>query len=227
MCVPEDRLRALLDTAFKERLPETQVHRFFSDLAMSVQDDMQEAVISDDHVDSAMANANYDGIDEVYFEEEVDPNEATLDEPLMVTIPGQVNLGIDTERPYAGHQLQFKVAVTLARCGLRYFEAPQIEVRSAGLDYDWGDDDPPQRRTLAQALAEELNIDMIEAEELTDVEAQPLTGNGGELMYSYLFDFTKQVSPQLAARLMAQHGSLQLQVGPWFFETLRGPDERN
>lgn len=76
---------------------------------------------------------------------------------------------------------------------------------SAGLDYDWGDDEPPVK-TLAEALAEALNIEVAEAEELTDVEPTELNSHSGEMPYGYLFDFTDRVSPALAARLMAQHG---------------------
>lgn len=230
LALPAARLRVLIDAAFRERVPSTRVHSSFGAMAGSFQDEMQAAVIADDDVNSAMANANYDGIDEVYLEEELDPDQATVDEPLTVIIAGQVNLGIDTERPYSGHQVQFEVAVTLARCGLCCFEDLEIEVLSASLDQDWGEPDdytPPRRKTLAQALAEELNIDVTEAEELTDVEAQELTGHSGEMTYGYLFDFTDQTSPELAAKLMKQHGSLQLEVGPSFFEVLRGPDGPN
>jgi hypothetical protein len=159
---------------------------------------MQEAVLSDGGVNSSMANANYDGIDEVYFEEELDPNEATLDEPVSATISGHVSLGIDTERPYAGHQVRFEVAVSLARCGRCCFEAPDIEVMSAGLDYDWGGDEPPTK-TLAEALAEALNIDVAEAQELADVEPTELSGQSGETTYGYFFDFARHASPELAA----------------------------
>lgn len=219
----ESRLRGLIVAAFRERVPGTKVHRTFSDLAMAVQDEMQEAVLSDDGVNSSMANANYDGIDEVYFEEELDPDEATLDEPVSATISGHVGLGIDTERPYAGHQVRFEVAVSLARCGRCCFEAPDIEVMSAGLDYDWGGDEPPTK-TLAQALAETLNIDVAEAQQLADVEPTALTGHSGETTYGYLFDFARHASPELAAKLMVQHGSLQLEVQPWFFDGIRDAD---
>lgn len=221
--LPENELRALVDAAFRERVPKTKVHHSFSDLAMAVQDEMQDAVLSDDDINSSMANANYDGIDEVYFEEEIDPDEATLDEPVSATIAGQVNLGIDTERPYAGHQVQFQVAVSLARCGRRCFEEPEIEVLSGGLSDDWRDDEPPTR-TLAEALAEALSIDVAEAQELTDVEPTELSGQSGEMTYGYLFDFSERASPSLAAKLMAQRGSLQLEVGPSFFEGVRGVD---
>ncbi len=224
--LPSKRLAFLIEAAFRERLPDTEVHRTFSSLALHIHEQAQEAVISDEGVNSEMANANYDGIDEVYLEEEVNPEETKIGEPLVVAIPGQVNLGIDPERPYSGHQVHVEVAVTLARCGLRCFEEAEIEVLSSALDQDWGDPDdtPPATRTLAQALAAELNIEVSEAELLTDVEAQPLTGNSGEMTYSYLFDFSGQVSAELAARLMQQHGSLQLEVGPSFFDTIQRPE---
>lgn len=227
--IPATQLRALVNAAFKERLPDTHVHGSFSALAMHVQEEMQEAVISDDDVNSAMAGANYDGVDEVYLEDELDPDLATLHEPLRATIPGQVNLGIDTERPYSGHQVQFEVAVSLARCGQRCFENAEIEVLSAALDQDWGDPDysTPRPPTLAQALAAELNIERSEAEQLVDVEAHELTGRSGEMAFGFRFDFVGHVSPELAARLIQQHGSLQLDVGPSFFEALRGPEDSN
>ncbi|MBM2885518.1 hypothetical protein JFK97_14060 [Chromobacterium phragmitis] len=75
--------------------------------------------------------------------------------------------------------------------------------------------------TLAQALADELRISASEAEELVDVEVQELTGHSGEMTYSYLFDFTDHASPRLAAKLLKQHGSLQLEVRPEFFETVQ------
>jgi hypothetical protein len=230
LAVTEQRLGALMDSALEERLPKTRVHRSFSDLAMAIQDEMQDLVIADDEVNSSMANANYDGIDEIYFEDEVDPDQATVEEPLTATVLGQVNLGIDTERPYSGHQVQFEVSVTLARSGRRCFESAEIEVLSAALDQDWGDPDDigmADRAALAQALAAELNIEVAEAQQLTDIEPQELTGSSGEMTYGYLFDFDGQVSPRLAARLMQQHGSLKLEVGPSFFEGLRGPDEPN
>ncbi|ODU09277.1 hypothetical protein [uncultured Aquimonas sp.] len=221
--LPNNQLRGLMDAAFHERLPRTKVHHTFSDLAMAVQDEMQEAVLSDAGLNSSMANANYDGIDEVYFEEEIDPDEATLAEPVTANINGHIGLGIDTERPYAGHQVRFEVAVSLARCGRRCFEEPAVEVLSGGLDYDWDGDTPPTK-TLAQALAEALKIDLADAQELADVEPTELSGHSDGMTYGYLFDFTRRVRPELAAKLMAQHGSLQLEVQPWFFDGIRGAD---
>lgn len=82
----------------------------------------------------------------------------------------------------------------------------------------WREFQSPPKKTLTQALAAELGITESEAEELADVEAQELTGNSGEMTYSYLFDFTDSASPKLAAKLRKKRGSLKLEVGPWFFE---------
>lgn len=219
--LPAAQLQQLIEAAFAERLPATRVHRSLGALAGDFQDELQAAVLDDGAVSSAMASANYDGIEEVYLEEEVDPNLATVDEPAVATISGHITLGIDTERQYVGHKVQLQVAAKVVRCGRRCFEKLQIEVLSAGLEQDWDDaehDDEPPRKTLAQALAVELNIDVSDAEELVDVEAQELTGHSGDMTYGYLFDFTDEASPELAAKLMQQHGSLKLEVGPWFFE---------
>lgn len=84
----------------------------------------------------------------------------------------------------------------------------------------WREYEEPPMKTLAQALAEELGISASEAEELVDSEPQELTGSSGAMTYSYLFDFTNYASPRLRAKLLKKHGSLQLEVGPWFFETV-------
>lgn len=110
------------------------------------------------------------------------------------------------------------------RCGRRCFEELQIEVLSAGLSYDWGQDTSPWQNKLASALAEQLGIAPEEAMLLTDVEPEELTGHSGEMTYGYLFDFSEAAPPLLASKLLKKHGSLQLEVGPWFFDALNGPD---
>lgn len=75
-------------------------------------------------------------------------------------------------------------------------------------------------RTLAQALAEVLGISAAEAEELVGVEPEELTGHSGEMTYGYLFDFTTHASPKLTAKLLKKRGSLQLEVGPSFYDAI-------
>jgi hypothetical protein len=79
------------------------------------------------------------------------------------------------------------------------------------------------RRTLAEALAEALGIDVAEAQELTDAEPQELTGSNDDgMVYGYLLDFADYASPALADKLMQLRGSLTLEVGTWFFDGVEG-----
>lgn len=85
----------------------------------------------------------------------------------------------------------------------------------------WREYQSPPSKTLAQALAEKLGISVPDAAQLANVEPQELTGHSGEMTYSYLFDFTDQVSPKLAAKLLKKRGSLRLEVGTEFFDALQ------
>jgi uncharacterized protein YozE (UPF0346 family) len=85
----------------------------------------------------------------------------------------------------------------------------------------WREYQSSSKKTLAQALADELNISVSEAEELTAVEPQELTGHSDEMIYSYLFNFADHASPRLSAKLLKKRGSMQLEVGPEFFELIQ------
>ena len=224
VAVARDRLEALLVTAFRERVPDTQVHRSFDALADDFYQEAQQAVLNDDNVSSDMGNANYDGVDEVYIEEDLKPHLQEVAQPEPVKVSGQVTLGIDIERPYSGHKVKFELEVTMYRCGRRCFERPEFDVVSSGLDYDWGDHDDagpgPGARTLAQEFAERLGIEVEEAQQLVDAEPEELTSHTGEITSGYRYDFTDHASPELASKLIAMHGSLQLTVEPWIQEDL-------
>ncbi len=221
-------LRKLMAAAFAERLPRTKLHGSYDDLAAAFHDIVQYAAFSDDRVNDEMANANYDGVDEVYLDNDLEPDKATIEQPYTETMPVQVTLGLDLERPYSGHQIKCQVAVTTVRLGRRCFESPEVEVLSAALDRDWGDDEGSAPvKSMAEALAEELGISVPEAEELANAEPMELTGHSGESFSGYEFDFTQHASPKLAAKLMKQRGSLQLRVGPWFYDGVRNADFPN
>lgn len=70
---------------------------------------------------------------------DLEPDKAAIGQPYTETMPVQVTLGLDLERPYSGHQIKCQAAVTTVRLGRRCFEAPEVEVLSAALDRDWGD----------------------------------------------------------------------------------------
>jgi len=228
IAVAQDRLKVLIETAFTERAPGTQVHRSFDALADDFYQAAQQAVLADGDVSSEMGNANYDGVDEVYIEDDLEPHLQEVAQPEPVKVSGQVTLGIDTERPYSGHKVKFEMEVTMYRCGRRCFERPEFDVVSSGLDYDWGDDTAPGPRTLAEVFADRLGIEVEEAQELVDADPMELTGNSGEMTYGYLYDFTGHASPTLAAKLIALHRSLQLEVEasfPDMFRSADGPED--
>lgn len=50
-----------------------------------------------------MAKANYDGVDEVYFDFKVEFEKIPVGGALDISIDGHVGLSIDSERTYAGH----------------------------------------------------------------------------------------------------------------------------
>lgn len=89
---------------------------------------------------------------------------------------------------------------------------------SARLNYDWAkDDDDIPTVSLAQALADELELDLSEAEELVDAEALADENDDG-LAYRYVYDFSLYASHAVAKKLMAKYGSLQVEVPSWFFD---------
>jgi hypothetical protein len=178
----------LLDTAFQERLPHIKLHVSYSAWEDRLRDQVDASVIEDGEVNGEMANANYDGIDEVYFELNVPFEDATVGIPLVLDLDGHVGLGIDTERPYSGHKVNVEATLTLERLGRHCFAEMDINIVKASLDNGWSDPDPedespPHLRTIAQTLAEELAIEPFEAAQLADAEAQELTGHSGDISY--------------------------------------------
>ncbi|MDQ7995088.1 MAG: hypothetical protein AAGC76_04455 [Luteibacter sp.] len=98
------------------------------------------------------------------------------------------------------------------------------EVTKASLDTNWGDDDhdgEPPMRIVSEAYAELLGLELHEVDDLADVEAMPLDGNSGEMVYGYLLDFTDAASPEVAKKILQRHSSLRIEVGPSFFDNVR------
>lgn len=104
---------------------------------------VEDAVLRDDDVNSAMSQTNNDGVGEVYLPiqefhlGELPPPGEGLD----LSFGGHVSMDIDTERPYSGHRIPVQVALWLEAKGRVCFAAPHCEVLEARLDYGWGDDD--------------------------------------------------------------------------------------
>mgnify|MGYP001240590031 FL=1 len=174
-----------------------------------------------------MANANYDGVDEVYFDFEVEFEKVPVGGALDIDLDGHVGLGIDTERPYAGHIVNVEGTLSVQRLGRHCFGSVDCQVTNADLDMDRGGDDHedgPPVRSLSQAYADLLGLDLHEVGNLVDVDAESQDGNSGEMVYSYILDFTDYASPEVARKILQRHASLRIEVGPDFFENVRSDD---
>jgi hypothetical protein len=224
------RLHELLRSAFLERMRQTVIHSGYESLEDALREQVEQVVIEDGEVNSAMADANYNGIDEVYFEVEIEPDQATIGNPLVIELKGHVSLGIDTERPYAGHKVNVVCSLTLERIGCHCFAAAECEVTKAALDYGWSSsnseelEEGPPVRTRSQAYADVLGLELHEVGDLADVEPEPLTGHSGEMTYAYILDFSDYASQKVAAKILQRHGSLRIEVGLDVFENVRDDD---
>lgn len=221
------QLHELVDSAFKERAPHTHIHVSHAGFDNYLREHVDQVVIEDDDVNSEMANANYDGIDEVYFDFEVESESVPVGSSLEIDLDGHVGLGIDTERPYAGHKVNVEGFLAVERLGSQCFGSVDCQVTKAELDTNWGDDDydgEPPPRSVSQAYAELLGLELHEVGNLADVEAMELDGSSGEMVYGYLLDFTDYASPEIAQKILRRHSSLRIEVGPDFFEGVRSDD---
>lgn len=216
----EATLVEMVRSAFKAELPGAVFHRHDDALSDALRSLVADQVYNHDQISSAMASTNNDGVDEIYL-----PLDLTLAElpPLgnvfELKVDGHIAMTPDVERPYSGHKIDVRCALFIERVSRVTIAEPEFRLEMAKLDYNWNGDseDEPPRVPLAQALAEELDITLEEAEELVDVEPMAIDGND-DMVYGYMFDFADAASPELQAKLLKKHRSLQHQVPPWFFE---------
>ena len=220
-----NELLHLFETAFKERLPAAKLHPSPMALDDYVRQVMQDCVLNDPDMSSGMAMTNNDGIGEIYlpFDEVVLAELPRFGEVRDEEFVGHVSMEPDTERPYSGHKIDVEARLIIERMGRVSISEPICEVLSARLNNDWSDDNDDDNEiriptvSLAQALADELGLELSEAEELVD--AEPLADESDDgLLYRYVYDFSLQASPAVAEKLIAKYGSLQVEVPAWFFD---------
>jgi hypothetical protein len=188
-------------------------------------------VLEAEEVVSEMASANYDGIDEIYFDYAVDPGATPIGESLHVELEGHIGLGADEDRPSMGDRVWVSGSLRFERFGQRCFGALEVLVHRARLgdrwrgldDLDHAEDGPPLV-TRTNALAELLGLEPAEVGALIDVDPEAQTGSSGEMVYGYVLDFEPLASPEVAARIRARHGSLQVEVGPGYFDNVVDDD---
>lgn len=215
-------LELLLQTAINERLPSAQFYSSEMKLDNYVRNKMDHFVLNHGETSGAMAMTNNDGIDEIYlpFDDVVISELPPPGETSVLEFEGHVSMVPDTERPYSGHKVDVEGRVILDRVGRVCIAEPVFEI-SAQLNYDWGNEDEPPTVSLAQALADELGLELSEAEQLVDA-AEPIADESNDgLVYRYTYDFSLYASPAVAQKLIAKHGSLQIDVPSWFFDRVR------
>lgn len=228
----QDQLRRLITEAFHERLPHIQVHSTSLAFEVKLLEQMEQDVVDDELVISEMTNANYEEVDEVYFEDPIgfdlglELSKVLVGCVLNIKRHGQVNLVVDGDRPFAGDAVNFECTLNMDRLGLGCYGPSDCRVTAARLDTGSGDDDDYGQpvRSLSQAYADLLGLDLDEVEELLEADVVPRDGNSGEMIYSYVLDFTDHASPEVAQKILQQHSSLRIEVEPSFFENIRSDD---
>jgi len=213
----------ILRGVFNERMPGVHLQGSLDELHSYIREFIERSVISDDSVTTAMATSNGDGVHDVAMDlDDLDLALASLKvgEHLELEFDGQVTMGIDSERPYFGHEIDVRVKLKLARIGKMSFGKPKCVVLRSHLDLDWGDEDHESPQiSLAEALAEETGLSVDEADELTFASSVPHQSSNG-LVYGHVFDFTEHASPSVAAKLRAKYGSLQVTLPPWLMDRI-------
>lgn len=217
-------LNELIGTALRERTAHISAHSSFDAFEDHVRMRVEKVVFEDNRVNSAMANTNCNGVEEIYFDFEAEPERIAVGDSLVIDLEGHVRLGIDAERPYSGHIISVEGTLCLERMGRQCFSSPDCQVTNAEIDVGWADeyqDGEPPVISMAQAYADLLGLTLAEASELTDVEPEPRDGHSGEAIYGYMLDFTGYASPEVARKILQNNDSLGIAVGPEFFENVR------
>lgn len=221
-----DNLVVLLEEAFRERHSAATLYKSDIELDGYVRDMVQAIVLNNENTASALAMTNNDGIDEIYLPfDDIVIADLPLADVLDMEFDGHVTVVPDIDRPYSGHKVDVRTRLIIERKGRACIAEPACEVIYSHLSYKWNgdeDDDSEEDRSkvsLAQALADELGIDLVDAEELVDSDFLTDDSDDG-LVYRYVYDFDGAPAA-IAAKLMAKYGTLQVEVPSWFFDRVR------
>ena len=214
----------MLKSALEQCIPAVRVHMSEDKFEDVLRDYIDNVAMNDGDTASEMANTNGDGIDEIYMPFDLSMMEAPETGNVWeLEIQGHVAMGIDTERPYSGHQIDIQAQLTLERMGRATFGEYHCKVVQAKLDYDWsGDEGDSPKISLAEALAAEMGLTVEEAEALVDADYVHTEGHGGTPT-GFEFDFTHFAPPETAKKILKKYQSLQVRVPLWFFEQVAMP----
>ncbi len=214
-----EELCAMVRDAISKAWVGTPVHMSLEAFRSSLQEEVNLTVANDGSVSGQTATTNSDGIREIYMPiEGLEFDDVPSNgDPHEIEISGHIAMEQDPERPYWGHHVDVRAMLWLVRQG-RAFWAAGCRIKDAELDTNW---DRPDILTLAEALADLLDLDVGSAEELTDAPLQQLASEDG-LVYGWEFDFNEvNVGDDVLEQVKARHGSLQVRVEPDFFDRVQ------
>ncbi|KAE9642602.1 hypothetical protein EJA70_18370 [Pseudomonas sp. PB103] len=185
----------------------------------------------EDQLSGAIADTNASGFTiEALEVETADYSDATgkLTLEVSLTYQGQQ----DQERMYHGAAFYLKASVELLRRdGIWLLADEGVVISSSESDADrdrrsewehWAQVEEAERgnrKTMAQALANELEISLDDAELLADSEVTANESDEG-LVYSYWINFEPVAEGKVRADLLARFGSLEYELGPNFFDDI-------
>lgn len=219
VAVTDEELCVMVRDAFAKAWVGTPVHMSLEAFRNSLQQDVDFTVAHDGIVSGQTAITNSDGIREIYMPiEGLDFGEVSANgDPHEIEISGHIAMQQDPDRPYWGHRVDVRAMLWLVRQG-RAFWAAGCRIKDVERDTNW---DQPDILTLAEALADFLDVDIAVAEELTDAPLQQLASEDG-LVYGWELDFGKvSVDEDVLEQIKVRHGSLRVRVSPDFFDRVQ------
>lgn len=217
----DEAVASLLTAALMDTLPWATVHRTKDAFDDVLRDYLDRTVVNHDDTISQMTMSN-GTLGEVYLPFETSLDEIPYDSAREFRIVGHVSMRQDPERVYVGHVVNVTASLFLTRYGKVCVGEPECRVTSAKLAWfgdDSSDGDGPTV-TLAQALAEELAIDLEDAKILADAEILENESNDGGLVYSYILHAENVAPPELATKLLAQFGTLDIELPANFYDNV-------
>lgn len=217
----DDVVVSLVIDSITHALPHATVHRTKDAFDDMLRDYIDDIVLNHDETVGQMAMSN-GSLGEVYLPFETLLEDIPYDEAKEFSIIGHVSMRPDVERPYVGHVVHVLASLSLTRYGKVCVGEPQCRVNSAKLAWfgDDGSDGEQPTVPLANALAEELGIELKDAEALADAEILPNESNDGGLIYSYTLYAEPVASPELAAKLLRKFESLDIELPANFYDAV-------
>ncbi|ARL22912.1 peptide ABC transporter permease [Burkholderia pseudomallei] len=210
---------SLVVGALTHVFPQATVHRTKGAFDDMLRDYVDDIVLNHDETVGQMAMSN-GTLGEVYLPFETLLEDIPYDDVKEFSIIGHVSMRPDVERPYVGHVVHVSASLFLTRYGRVCVGEPLCRVNAAKLAWlgDDGSDGDEPTVPLANALADELGIELEDAEALADAEILPNESNDGGLIYSYTLYAEHVASAELAAKLLTKFGSLDIELPANFYD---------